>query len=223
MPLATIFATNQTGTINNMSGIYFADTNGTFWSNTSSSSNTMESEAHVFFDTTDANTGIPVGATINSFKLYLNITEYTNPNPGVNLWLCSWGTGAGASLDSSDWRVDYGLNPSPVSGGFDSGGVVSNYEIELTGTFLRSNAFHALINAIAYDFPVMNIAMSYVTGVTPRMVIDYTLVSQSVSSKNNSKSKRIMACDSHRQIKTFPKRDTVSISRGIKIISRVKK
>lgn len=174
--IATVYATDQTGSINNMSGLYYAIAEGIFWSNTSSSSDAMETEAHIFFDTTNANTGIGAGDTINSFKLVMDILQYENPIPST-AWEIYWGTGAGTTLDVGDWRVDSGN-----MGFFDPFGVGSGYEIPLIGVFARSNAFHIRIKTAATEPPTSNIGISYTAGVTPKLVIDYSPATSSTPS-----------------------------------------
>lgn len=166
--IATAYAKGVSATIQNMSGLYVASDHGGLWSNTSSSSDSFESEAHLLLDTTDANTGIGAGDTINSFKLVLNISGYDNPNLST-FWGLYWGTGAGATIDVGDWRVDSGNEVL-----FDPGGVNSAYEIPLIGAFVKSSNFHIRIKTLASESPASGIVMLYTAGVTPKLVIDYT-------------------------------------------------
>ena len=165
MPTVIVPATTVGGLISNISGLYNASDEGIYDSHVSSSSAAEETEAHVWFDTSDAATGL-AGIPWTGLTASLNITTYNNPGEGS--WNNFVGTDAGATFDLSDWRkssLGYVLL-FPQSTG------LYIYAIPSDG-WIRSNIFHMRITAQGYDPAETLIKFSY----TPRpfLTISYSL------------------------------------------------
>lgn len=168
MATKTVNAGTEGGFINNVSGIYVASNEGFYISSTSSSADANENEAHIWVDTTDANTGLVAGDTVTKVELTIQVTAYSNPGPDVN-WVHLWGTGAGATFDAGDWRVD-----SNDSGTFDPG-ATGAYTVQIATTLTRNANYHIRIKAQSGGNtanPSGSITFSYST--RPYLTITYT-------------------------------------------------
>lgn len=138
MATVTVNSTSEGGFISNLSGLYPAASENLYISKTSSSSDSNMCEAHMFFDTTDANTGLSPGDTLVSATCTIHVTAYNNG--GSCSWVSSWGNGAGTTFDIGDFGVD---NSNQVF--FDPAGVGS-YAFALGGVPLKVNNFHVKVN-----------------------------------------------------------------------------
>ncbi len=109
MATKTVYAkANEGGFINTVSGgPYFVPADPDWYEvHNSSSSGANETENHLFFDTSNANTGLTDADTITSISLWMTVRSFDNQ--GFLMSVTGYqGTGAGAPpVDAGDWRVD---------------------------------------------------------------------------------------------------------------------